>query len=413
MAQGIGGDLLARSIVVLGSTGSIGTQTLEVAKWHESDIEIVGLAAGRNIDILEKQVRTWRPHIVGIANPDAAKLFGDRVRDLDVEIVSGEDAASTVASYGSADLAVCAIVGIDGLMPTIRAIESGKTIALATKEALVAAGQIVIDEAARHGVRILPVDSEHSAIFQCLQGHDILSVERLILTASGGPFLEVSEEEMETVTPREALRHPTWSMGAKITIDSATLMNKALELIEARWLFGISPDKIRAIIHRQSVVHSMVEFIDGSILAQLGSQDMRLAIQYALSFPNRIKGYCDKIDLAEQGTLTFEEPDLNRFPALRLGYEALLVGGTLPCVLNSANEEAVGLFMSGQIGFCDIARLVEDAMLSHDVLEGSSLDHVLAADSWAREHVLRQAEITKNDKGCYTENPHSIQRAVA
>jgi 1-deoxy-D-xylulose-5-phosphate reductoisomerase len=391
MAQGIGGDLLARSIVVLGSTGSIGTQTLEVAKWHESDIEIVGLAAGRNIDILEKQVRTWRPHIVGIANPDAAKLFGDRVRDLDVEIVSGEDAASTVASYGSADLAVCAIVGIDGLMPTIRAIESGKTIALATKEALVAAGQIVIDEAARHGVRILPVDSEHSAIFQCLQGHDILSVERLILTASGGPFLEVSEEEMETVTPREALRHPTWSMGAKITIDSATLMNKALELIEARWLFGISPDKIRAIIHRQSVVHSMVEFIDGSILAQLGSQDMRLAIQYALSFPNRIKGYCDKIDLAEQGTLTFEEPDLNRFPALRLGYEALLVGGTLPCVLNSANEEAVGLFMSGQIGFCDIARLVEDAMLSHDVLEGSSLDHVLAADSWAREHVLRQA----------------------
>jgi 1-deoxy-D-xylulose-5-phosphate reductoisomerase len=391
MAQGIGGDLLARSIVVLGSTGSIGTQTLEVAKWHESDIEIVGLAAGRNIDILEKQVRTWRPHIVGIANPDAAKLFGDRVRDLDVEIVSGEDAASTVASYGSADLAVCAIVGIDGLMPTIRAIESGKTIALATKEALVAAGQIVIDEAARHGVRILPVDSEHSAIFQCLQGHDILSVERLILTASGGPFLEVSEEEMETVTPREALRHPTWSMGAKITIDSATLMNKALELIEARWLFGISPDKIRAIIHRQSVVHSMVEFIDGSILAQLGSQDMRLAIQYALSFPNRIKGYCDKIDLAEQGTLTFEEPDLNRFPALRLGYEALLVGGTLPCVLNSANEEAVGLFMSGQIGFCDIARLVEDAMLSNDVLEGSSLDHVLAADSWAREHVLRQA----------------------
>lgn len=391
MAQGIGGDLLARSIVVLGSTGSIGTQTLEVAKWHESEIEIVGLAAGRNIDVLEKQVRTWRPRIVGIANPDAAKLFVDRVRDLDVEIVSGEDAASTVASYGSADLAVCAIVGIDGLMPTIRAIESGKTIALANKEALVAAGQIVIDHAARHGVRILPVDSEHSAIFQCLKGHDILSVERLILTASGGPFLDVSKEEMETVTPKEALRHPTWSMGAKITVDSATLMNKALELIEARWLFGISPDKIRAIIHRQSIVHSMVEFIDGSILAQLGSQDMRLAIQYALSFPNRSKGYCDKIDLAKQGTLTFEAPDLDRFPALRLGNEALLVGGTLPCVLNASNEEAVGLFMSGRIGFCDIARLVEDAMSSHDVLEGSSLDQVLAADSWAREHVLRQA----------------------
>lgn len=382
---------MACSVVVLGSTGSIGTQTLEVAKWHESDIKIVGLAAGRNIDLLEKQVRTYRPHIVGIAHPDAAMLFRDRVRDLDVEIVSGEDAASIVASYSSADLAVCAIVGIDGLMPTIQAIKSGKTIALATKEALVAAGQIVIDEAARHGVRILPVDSEHSAIFQCLQGHDILSVERLILTASGGPFLDVSKEDMENVTPREALRHPTWSMGAKVTIDSATLMNKALELIEARWLFGISPDKIRAIIHRQSIVHSMVEFTDGSILAQLGSQDMRLAIQYALSFPNRVRGYCDRIDLAKQGILTFEEPDLHRFPALRLGYEALQAGGTLPCVLNSANEEAVGLFMSGKIGFCDIARLVEDAMLSHNVLEGSSLDQVLASDSWARGHVLRQA----------------------
>ncbi len=391
MAQGIGGDLLARSVVVLGSTGSIGRQTLEVAKWNRSDIEIVGLAAGRNVDVLEEQVRTWHPHVVGIAHQDAANLFRDRVRDLDVEIISGKDAASTVASYGSADLAVCAIVGIDGLIPTIRAIESGKTIALATKEALVAAGQIVIDAASRHGVGILPVDSEHSAIFQCLQGHDILSVERLILTASGGPFLRFSKEEMETVTPMEALRHPTWSMGRKVTIDSATLMNKALELIEARWLFGISPDKIRAVIHRQSIVHSMVEFIDGSILAQLGSQDMRLAIQYALCFPRRVKGYCDKIDLTESGTLTFEEPDLERFPALRLGHEALQVGGTLPCVLNSANEEAVGLFMSGHIGFCDIARLVEDAMLSHEVLEGSSLEQVLAADSWAREHVLRHA----------------------
>lgn len=382
---------MARSVVVLGSTGSIGMQTLEVAKWHPNDIKIVGLAAGKNIDILEQQVRTWRPHIVGIANQEAAKLFKDRVRDLDVEIVSGEDAASTVAAYACADFAVCAIVGICGLIPTIRAIESGKTLALATKEALVAAGQIVIDQAFRHGVEILPIDSEHSAIFQCLQGHDIMSVRRLILTASGGPFLDVSKEEMQAVTPKEALRHPTWSMGAKVTIDSATLMNKALELIEARWLFGIRPDKIRAIIHRQSIVHSMVEFVDGSILAQLGSQDMRLAIQYALSFPNRVEGFCDKIDLTEAETLTFEEPDLQRFPALRLGYEALRAGGTLPCVLNSANEEAVSLFMSGDIGFCDIPRLVEDAMSAHDLLDGSSLDQVLAADSWAREHVLKEA----------------------
>jgi 1-deoxy-D-xylulose-5-phosphate reductoisomerase len=385
--------LLARSIVVLGSTGSIGTQTLEVAKWHRSDIEIVGLAAGGNIDILEEQVRTWRPHVVGIAQLDAARLFRERIRDLDCEIVAGKDAASAVASYSPADLAVCAIVGIDGLVPTIRAIESGKTIALATKEALVTAGQIVIDAASRHGVGILPVDSEHSAIFQCLQGHDMLNVERLILTASGGPFIRFRKEEMETVTLMEALRHPTWSMGRKVTIDSATLMNKALELIEARWLFGMGPDKISAVIHRQSIVHSMVEFIDGSILAQLGSQDMRLAIQYALCFPRRVKGYCDKIDLTELGTLTFEEPDLERFPALRLGYEALQVGGTLPCVLNSANEEAVGLFISGHIGFCDIARLVEDAMLSHEVLEGSSLDQVLTADAWARGHVLRRAGI--------------------
>ncbi|NLJ60570.1 MAG: 1-deoxy-D-xylulose-5-phosphate reductoisomerase [Firmicutes bacterium] len=382
---------MARSIVVLGSTGSIGTQTLEVAKWHRSDIKIVGLAAGRNIDVLEKQVRTWRPQIVGIAHPGAAGLFRDRVRDLDVEIVSGEDAASTVASCTTADLAVCAIVGIDGLMPTIRAIESGKTIALATKEALVAAGQIVMDKASRYGMEILPVDSEHSAIFQCLRGHDITSVRRLILTASGGPFVDLSKEEMEAVTVEEALRHPTWSMGAKVTIDSATLMNKALELIEARWLFGMDSHKIHAVIHRQSIVHSMVEFIDGSILAQLGSQDMRLAIQYALCFPNRARGFCDKIDLTEVGTLTFEEPDLQRFSALRLGYEALRAGGTLPCVLNSANEEAVGLFMSGQIGFCDIARLVEEAMLSHETLDGSSLDQVLTADLWAREYVRKQA----------------------
>ncbi len=382
---------MARSIVVLGSTGSIGTQTLEVAKWHRSDIKIVGLAAGRNIDVLEKQVRTWRPQIVGIAHPGAAGLFRDRVRDLDVEIVSGEDAASTVASCTTADLAVCAIVGIDGLMPTIRAIESGKTIALATKEALVAAGQIVMDKASRYGMEILPVDSEHSAIFQCLRGHDMTSVRRLILTASGGPFVDLSKEEMEAVTVEEALRHPTWSMGAKVTIDSATLMNKALELIEARWLFGMDSHKIHAVIHRQSIVHSMVEFIDGSILAQLGSQDMRLAIQYALCFPNRARGFCDKIDLTEVGTLTFEEPDLQRFSALRLGYEALRAGGTLPCVLNSANEEAVGLFMSGQIGFCDIARLVEEAMLSHETLDGSSLDQVLTADLWAREYVRKQA----------------------
>ena len=392
MDRRIGGDLLARSVVVLGSTGSIGTQTLEVAEWHRKDINIVGLAAGKNIDILEKQVRTWRPQIVGIAHTDAAAVFKDRVRDLEIEVVSGEDAAGIVASYDDAELAVCAIVGIQGLIPTIQAIRSGKTIALATKEALVTAGEIVMDEAAKHNVKILPVDSEHSAIFQCLKGHDMMSVERLILTASGGPFLKFSKEEMETVTPDAALRHPTWSMGAKVSIDSATLMNKALELIEARWLFGIDPDRISAVIHEQSIVHSMVEFVDGSILAQLGAQDMRLPIQYALTYPSRGKGYGDKINLTELGALTFDEPDPARFPALRLGYQALRVGGTLTCVLNSANEEAVRLFMSQRIGFCDIARLVEEAMENHDVLEASTLDQVLAADCRAREYVRMRAE---------------------
>ena len=242
MAQGIGGNLLARSIVVLGSTGSIGTQTLEVCKWHQDDIEVVGLAAGRNIDVLEGQVRAFCPRIVGIADSDAALAFKDRVSDLRIEIVSGKDAASEVASYEDADLAVCSIVGMEGLIPTLKAIESGKTIALATKEALISAEQIVMNAASGRGVKVLPIDSEHSAIFQCLQGNDIAGVKRLILTASGGPFLRLSKEEMETVTPKEALRHPTWSMGPKVTIDSATLMNKSLELIEARWLFGVSPD---------------------------------------------------------------------------------------------------------------------------------------------------------------------------
>lgn len=393
MAQGIGGNLLARSIVVLGSTGSIGTQTLEVCKWHQGDTEVVGLAAGRNIDVLEGQVRAFCPRIVGIADSDAALAFKDRVSDLRIEIVSGKDAASEVASYEDADLAVCSIVGMEGLIPTLKAIESGKTIALATKEALVSAGQIVMDAASGRGVKVLPIDSEHSAIFQCLQGNDIAGVKRLILTASGGPFLRLSKEEMETVTPKEALRHPTWSMGPKVTIDSATLMNKSLELIEARWLFGVSPGKISAVIHRQSVVHSMVEFVDGSILAQLGSQDMRLAIQYALCYPHRVEGHCDKLDLIEVGSLTFEEPDLERFPALRLGYEALRVGGTLPCVMNAANEEAVRLFLGEYIGFGDIARLVEETMQNHEVLEASSLEQVLAADAWAREHIVRHAGI--------------------
>ena len=380
-------------IVILGSTGSIGTQTLEVANWHASNIDVVGLSTYGNIGILEKQVRRWKPKIVGIANEDAAKTFKDRVSDLDIQIVVGEQAASTVASYSDAALVVCAVVGMAGLIPTIKAIQNGKTVALATKEVLVAAGHVVSKMASKYGVEILPIDSEHSAIFQCLKGYDILDVEKLILTASGGPFIESSKEEMESATLREALCHPTWSMGQKVTIDSATLMNKALELIEARWLFGISPDKINAIIHRQSIVHSMVEFIDGSILAQLGPKDMRMAIQYALFSPERVRGNCDKIDLTKMEALTFETPDLERFPALHLGYKALKIGGTLPCVMNAANEEAVNLFIKGHIGFCDIARLVERVMLEHKVSDGTTLEEVFSADSWARGYVFECADI--------------------
>ncbi len=382
---------MRRTLAVLGSTGSIGTQVVEVVEWLGEGFAIAGLAAGSNIDLLEKQVRRHRPRIVAIASEDAARSFRERVRDLEVEIVSGEAAAAEVAAFPGVDLVVSALVGIAGLVPTLAAVRAGRAVALANKETLVAAGGIVIREARRRNAPILPVDSEHSAIFQCLEGRDISSVARLILTASGGPFRALSRDELCRVRPEEALRHPTWSMGAKVTVDSATLMNKALEVVEARWLFGMEPDRIDVVVHPQSIVHSMVEFIDGSILAQLGTPDMRLPIQYALTYPSRVNGRVPRLDPGRMGQLAFEAPDEDRFPAVRLGHEALRMGGTMPCVLSAANEEAVRLFLAGRIGFCDIAAAVQDAMASHEPVEAQEPEEILAVDRQARDFVVRWA----------------------
>lgn len=383
---------MQRGLAVLGSTGSIGTQALEVAGWLGDSVRVVGLAAGRNIDLLEAQVKRWAPSIVGVADEDAARKLRERLRglDFDVEVVSGAGAAECVAMHPDADVVLSAVVGIAGLLPTYAAVRQGKTVALANKETLVAAGRLVMEEVRRHGATIIPVDSEHSAIFQCLAGRDMSEVGRLILTASGGPFRTLDASELGEVRPDQALRHPTWSMGAKITIDSATLMNKALEVIEARWLFGVDPDRIDVVIHPQSIVHSMVELIDGSIIAQLGPPDMRLPIQYALTYPARAAGRARTLDVAHLGALTFEPPDVGKFPALRLGYEAVRAGRTMPCVLSAANEEAVRLFLEGRIGLLDIPALVEDAMASHDPVDPRTPGEVLEADRWAREHVLRR-----------------------
>ncbi|MGE5585426.1 MAG: 1-deoxy-D-xylulose-5-phosphate reductoisomerase [Bacillota bacterium] len=418
---------MQRGLAVLGSTGSIGTQALEVAEWLGDSIRVVGLAAGGgNIDLLEAQVRRWSPLVVGVADERAARVLRERLGPpgrhrrpgwsnpgsgsghgagpgsdarrgggsgpaRDVEVIAGAKAAESVAAHPEVDLVLSAIVGVAGLGPTLAAIRQGKTVALANKETLVAGGRLVTEEVARHGATIVPVDSEHSAIFQCLAGREASEVKRLILTASGGPFRTLPASEIREVRPEQALRHPTWSMGAKITIDSATLMNKALEVIEARWLFGVDPDRIDVVVHPQSIVHSMVELIDGSIIAQLGAPDMRLPIQYALTYPARAAGRATTLDVAHLVALTFEPPDAKRFPALRLGYEALRGGRTMPCVLSAANEEAVRLFLDRRIAFLDIPALVEDAMATHDPVDARTVEEVLEVDRWAREHVARRA----------------------
>jgi len=373
-----------RRIALLGSTGSIGRQTLEVVGALVDRFEIVALAAGRNVDLLAEQAARTSPRIVAVADQESAErlkgMVGSRIR-----VAWGTRGLVEAAVESGADLVVVAVVGASGLVPTLNALAAGKDVALANKETLVAGGRLVVEAQAQGGGRLIPVDSEHSAILQCLVGEERRTVRRLVLTASGGPFRTATAEEMRMARPEDALKHPTWSMGGKITIDSATLMNKGLEVIEAHWLFGIDYDRIDVLIHPQSIVHSLVEFADGSVKAQLGTPDMRLPIQYALCFPERVPVAWSELSLARAGVLTFEPPDLTRFPCLALAYEAGKLGGTAPAVLNAANEVAVEAFLKGQIGFMDIARCVETVMAAHTVEEAKDLESVLEADAWARQ----------------------------
>lgn len=375
-----------KNIAVLGSTGSIGTQTLSVAR--ENKYRVSALAAGSNVAAAEKQAREFMPKTVAMADENAARDLKLRLADTDIKVLSGEEGVISVAAESSADTVVSAVVGIAGLKPTLAAIKAKKTVALANKETLVTAGKIVMSEAKRAGVKILPVDSEHSAIFQSLEGTPAGSLKKIILTASGGPFYKYTSEQLEAVTAKEALKHPNWDMGNKITIDCATLMNKGFEVMEAVHLFGVKPSDVEVLIHRQSILHSAVELCDGAVIGQMGTPDMRLPIQYALTYPERKTAF-ERLDLAKIGTLTFARPDTETFKCLPLCIEAIEKGGLYPAALNGANEETVRLFLGGKIGFHDIARLNREAAFSIEQKEDFGLDDVFSADKAAREYVLK------------------------
>jgi len=376
---------MTTSIVLFGSTGSVGVNTLRVVEAFPDRFQVVGLTAWKNHRVLEKQIRKFKPRVVAVADEQVAEQLRRRCRDLKVMIGCGVEGMVQVAEMPEAQVAVSAIVGAAGLIPTLAAIHTGKQIALANKETLVMAGELVMREAKRCGVSIIPVDSEHSAIFQLLNGQRRQDLRRLLLTASGGPLLRLPISRQARVTPEQALRHPNWKMGPKITIDSATLMNKGLEVIEARWLFDVEPERVDVVIHPQSIVHSLVEYHDGSMLAQLGMPDMRGPIAYALSHPERLPLPIPSLDLARAKSLTFEQPNRKQFPCLGYAYDALKVGGTMPAVLNAANEEAVWAFLDHQISFPTIARVIRTAMKAHDVKPIYEVTDVMAADRWARE----------------------------
>lgn len=373
-----------KKVVLLGSTGSIGTSTIKVAEDLPSHIRLIGLAAGGNTDLLVEQARRFRPAAVSVRDP-AKVAQVQAALGSEVAVHAGEDGLVHLATMREADIVLIAIVGTAGLVPALAAIRAGKDIAIASKEILVMAGHIVMEEARRHGVRVLAVDSEHSAIFQCLDGKPNASIRRLLLTASGGPFRRTPKAEFPSITLERALKHPSWVMGSKITIDSATLFNKGLEMIEARWLFDIEMPRVGVVIHPQSIVHSMVEFVDGSLLAQLSTPDMCLPIQYALTYPDRVGSDRVQTHFPKIGTLTFEEPDPDRFPALTLARQAGEIGGTLPAVLNAANEVAVAAFCQRRIGFVDITTTVSRVMAEHRVVPQPSLEQIFEADAWARE----------------------------
>lgn len=374
-----------KKISILGSTGSIGRQTLEVVA-EQSDIEVVGLTANRNVDLLLEQIATFRPKVVAVMDEESAKTLKDKVGKETV-ILSGMEGLITVATLPEVEMVVTAVVGMIGLVPTVEAIKAGKDIALANKETLVTAGELIMKLVKTHGVKILPVDSEHSAIFQALNGEDYDKIEYIWLTASGGPFRETPASEFEKITLEKALKHPNWSMGNKITIDSATLMNKGLEVIEAKWLFGVSIDQVKVVIHPQSIIHSMVSFQDSSVLAQLGLPDMKLPIQYALYYPNRRNNNYSRLNLAQIGQLTFEEPDTSRFPCLQYAYDAIKIAGTMPTVMNAANELAVKKFLERKIHFLEIPKIIDYCMSKHDIIKEPTLDDILSCERWAYEMI--------------------------
>src|SRR4051812_27765642 len=376
-----------KNVVLLGSTGSIGTSTIKVAEDLRDQIRLVGLAAGNNVELLLEQAKKHLPEAVSISEGANAKRLAEEL-GKGAAVYSGTEGLLKLATLPSADIVLIAIVGTAGLQPALAAIRAGKDIAVASKEILVMAGEIVMTEAKKHGVKVLAVDSEHSAIFQCLDGKPTESVRRLWLTASGGPFRTLPKEEFPNITVERALKHPSWVMGRKITIDSATLFNKGLEMIEARWLFDMPMAKVNVVVHPQSVIHSMVEFVDGSIIAQLSTPDMCLPIQYALTYPKRVASGRVETNFAKIGTLTFEEPDRDRFPALDMAREAGDVGGTMPAVLNAANEVAVEAFCNGKIGFLQISEVVRRTMSQHQVVNHPKLEEILAADAWARTEAL-------------------------
>jgi 1-deoxy-D-xylulose-5-phosphate reductoisomerase len=381
-----------KAITLLGSTGSIGTQTLDIVEHNPDKFRIVGLAAGSNVEMLAKQVRQFRPEIVAIGNEAKLAELKDALSNLDYTpiIVSGAEGTIEVAGYGDAQSVVTGVVGCAGLLPTIAAIKAGKDIALANKETLIAGGPVVLPLVEEYGVKLLPADSEHSAIFQCLQGVPPGGLRRIILTASGGAFRDLPAEKLASVTIADALKHPNWSMGQKITIDSATLMNKGLEVIEAHYLFGVDYDNIDIVVHPQSIIHSLIELQDTSVLAQLGWPDMRLPLLYALSWPDRIHTDWKKFDLVTAGDLTFRAPDRVKYPCIDLAYAAGRAGGSMPAVLNGANEQAVALFLDEKIHFLDIPKTIEKVCDKHrnDFTATPSLDDILAADIWARKMVL-------------------------
>ena len=386
-----------KRVAILGSTGSIGRSTLAVVDQHPSRLEVVSLAAGENAPLLAEQIQRYRPELVAMSAGEGIDRLRAACGGELPPVGTGTAGLVAVATHPAADIVICASAGTAGLEAVLAAIDAGKTIALANKEVLVMAGELVTAAARRRGVAILPVDSEHNAIHQCLHGRHATEVRRIVLTASGGPFREYPAEALERVQPDAALQHPTWQMGRKITIDSATLMNKGLEVIEAHWLFGVSAEQIDVVIHPQSIVHSLVELVDGSMIAQLGVTDMRLPIQYACSYPERWDGSLPSLDLTRAGRLEFLEPARERFPCLGLAYDALRAGGTLPVVLNAANEVAVAAFLDRKLGFMAIPRVIQKAMRAHGAESVTTLDAIRRVDAWAREYArdaARELELT-------------------